>query len=87
MAVLAVLKDEKRLTLPHVGSVPTRLGQYPHQKDIISYPYPWAKKDIISYQYPQKFRDIYHILYHIHFWRENMNGIGVKHILFEVMTT
>ena len=68
-------------------SVTIRIGQYPHQKDIISYPYPWAKKDIISYQYPQKFRDIYHILYHIHFWRENMNGIGVKHILFEVMTT
>ena len=64
-----------------------RLGQYPHQKDIISYPYPWAKKDIISYQYPQKIRDIYHILYHILFWREILNGIGITHILYAVMTT
>ena len=68
-------------------SLHLRLGQYPHQKDIISYPYPWAKKDIISYQYPQKIRDIYHILYHILFWRENLNGIGITHILYAVMTT
>ena len=35
--------------------------------------YPRSKMDIISYQYPEKSRDIYHILYHILFWRENLN--------------